>query len=114
MAQFAKFALRTNLILAVCASETFGLYECETLYLPARRRVFISRALFVRPTKRISMTGSGNRSPRSPINTPVSARGRGIRSLLIRIGMAEPSYKGIASGPSTTVPPIMTVVSNAP
>jgi len=42
MAQFAKFALRTNLILvAVRASETFGLYECETLYVPARRKVFI-------------------------------------------------------------------------
>ena len=74
MAQFAKFALRTNLILAVRASETLGLYECDTLYLPARRRVFISRALFVRQTKRISMTASGNRSPKSPINTPVSPR----------------------------------------
>src|SRR5882762_4517156 len=102
MAQFAQFALRTNLILVAVRIRNIRIVRMRDTVSPPRRMVFISRALFVRQTKRISMIGSGNRSPRSLIDTPVSPRGdRWIRSHLIRIGMAEPSYKGIASGPRT-------------
>jgi len=76
MAQFAQFALRTNLILvAVRVSETFGMYECETLFVPARRKVFISKVLFVRQTKRYQHDRFREQVTKEPnINTPVSPR----------------------------------------
>jgi len=47
-------------------------------------------------------------------NTGFAQGDRGIRSHFDKNSHGGPSYKGVASGPSTPVPPIMTVVSNAP